>query len=213
MASPTDKDLERLRDYHDLDLTDVFNQEELENALNNTTSKISSKFSKKHRDNLKAELVANSDKWFDLSKTQNEVTNNFSSLTDKATSLDDIRNIPEIEPNVRDSEKIETSILKKSRQFITEVPKEPESIPILDDFRDKVDDIASLSRDSEIQLKSQIGAKRFFLNVRRVEAKPFDELTADDLTSTRILNSPEIAGTWDVSIEDARAKLEELGLR
>lgn len=124
MSSPTDEDLERLREFHNLDLSKVKNIEDLKNALNNTTSRGGSKFGLDRQISAREQLVSQVKSWFGLEDVQDAVGDNNIKIIDEIETLPQARKyLKESFPdglNTSTDIKIERALIEIQEQLISQ---------------------------------------------------------------------------------------------
>jgi len=144
MSSPTDEDLERLREFHNLDLSKVKNIEDLKSALNNTTSKPGSKFGLDRQIRAREKLVEDVKSWFRLEGVQDAVGDNNIKVIDEIETLPQARKyLKEAFPdelNTSTDIKIERALIEIQEQLIsqTEALKNPTTV---EQFEDDVEEL------------------------------------------------------------------------
>jgi len=97
MTSPTDSDLDRLREEHQLDLTDVRTKADLEDAFRKTAGKAGSKFDASAQEKMREQLVQHSDKWYGLPTIQERVSGNIESEIDRLIEEESFVEAQEVE--------------------------------------------------------------------------------------------------------------------
>lgn len=80
------------------------------------------------------------------------------------------------------------------------------------DTTDELEVIKPRFEDARVEDKRVLGGARAFRNKQIVFSKPFEEITKEDLESTRQFTDLQIAVTWKVSVEEAQEKKSEVGL-
>ena len=114
MASKTyDEAIGDMRTEYDLDLSEVFNEDDLKNAFN--------KLDSTQRPDAKETLKNFADKFFEKSigEVQPEVTKNFNKQIEEAVTVTLIEEIPLVEKNVRDESEIKSLIDERAIGLIT----------------------------------------------------------------------------------------------
>jgi len=94
---------------------------------------------------------------------------------------------------------------------ITNVKEEIRTIPTAEETRE-FDISKEAFPDFVLKDRMQFGRQKSFRNLSLVRDKPFEEVTAEDLESTRLITDEQMAVTWHVSLAEARQKKNELGL-
>lgn len=118
MTTPTDSDLERLREEHQLDLTNVVDEKGLKEALRRTKGKPGSTKSPEHQELLRDQLVKESNSWLRLKDVKKEIESNIIDTIEEKETIPEISlvvNKAKKVPHISKEKIIRTAKIKKRR--------------------------------------------------------------------------------------------------